>query len=183
MPIDLAIAAALERAVSPPPPPVFAIEQPWRSEAASHAQREADRKLSVSAKELSEWRSRVSALRESLLQLPSSEWTEEFVNFVREQAIRAETRAEQRAVKAARAEKDIHRIQKALARRDPSLAAVHKNTARLALNEQRDFISDLLDVALFLRSTCSSASDDSHGGPTFDTPAALDAYLRSTLAA
>lgn len=183
MPIDLAIAAALERAVSPPPSPVFAIEQPWRSDAASHAQRESDRKLGTSAKELCEWRTRVSALRESLLQIPSSDWTDEFANFIREQAIRAETRAEQRAVKAARTEKDMPRVQKALARRDPSLAAVYKDTARLALDEQRDFISDLLDVALFLRSICSSASDDAQRGPTLDTPAALDAYLRSTLAA
>lgn len=167
----------------PPARPDVGIERRHQAPRFDAVQRLADRKASQYEATVSEW---VSDLRRRRTYLEaaaaSRDLTAEEAAFADRVIEDIETEAELRARGLRRLMKRMTRDLKRYFELDASLGAALRTVGdRLSRADERA-IEELLEHALHVRAFRAARSPGARGGPVFDDPDALDAYLKAELA-
>lgn len=180
--LDPAILTSLE-ALPPPKLPTLAIEREWRTPAGDRLAEAGRRAADSFEAEVSRWQESIDQVKEVAVAYTAEPATSEELEQLSAIIAKFETLSEARAKETQRNAKHLARLVKQTFRTDPAVAAAYRSVGQRLIDLDKRLIGAALDYALFLRAIRAEADPRSRGGPVFDDPDALAAYLAGPAAA
>lgn len=167
----------------PPARPDIVIERPIAASPLEVVQRIANQKVSQYEREVAGWIADLQRRRDYIGAVaPTRDSTEDELSITGRVIEDIETEAELRALDLKRLIKRMARDTKRYFDVNAGVGASFRSVGNRLILAEELAIEALLEHALYLRAFRAARSPGARGGPVFDDPHALDAYLRAELA-
>lgn len=170
--------------LTPPTRPEMVIEERYEPPQIQAVRRMAERRLAVYRDVINQWIASLDRAREMVERVvDQSDLTSTDYAQITDLIEEWEADAELRANSVRRFAKKVERDAKRLFAIDPALGAAVRAVGQQLIEEDKRAIEAQLDYALFMRAFRAEFDPETRGGPVFNDPDDLEAYLRQATAA